>query len=847
MIKSRITRQERVAEARIYRAQLTLFLEKLWPALLPALGMVALFLLLTLFELWQFLPWIAHYAVLAALVGIGAFLLIRDLKDLEWPRRGEALDRLEKDGKIPHAALRAREDRPFSQTDEDSPLWRAHLSRMEQLSSKARLDKAKATADRLDPWNLRYGALLLLVVGTFIAWGDFTPRFWNAVSPRPAGSIPATVDLWIDPPAYTGRAPVILVQSKANPEGSQPGIAVPQGSTLHARINGADRRGPGRARLIVETDNIGRASTDLSRSETTLTGEASLSENAAITLTVNGRKASWPVVVAPDQTPKINFAEDPLATEEGRVRLVVELDDDYGITESFAVMSLDPDQDRPLDTPAITADRATDEEIVPVSGLTGAYGVRSAELTLTDHPWAGLDVNIRILGKDGAGQEATTETVSVTLPERDFYNPLARAIIHERRNLAVAPDSWTQTSRSLDALTFAPDRFFDRPTEYLLLRAAYWGVINGRGENVSDLIEEFWPLALQLEDQALELARRALAAAQQALREALERGASQSEIQRLVENLRTAMQNYIQALAESGQSMASRQGESQELEARDLDDILNSINELSDSGANNAARQLLSELEQMLQNLQITQGGSGSQSGQQQAGGQQQGDGSGEGGQQGAGGETAQRTGDLIGRQRDLADETFEAQRQQFDPEGTGSGAQSAAQLQQQQEELGSAVDDLLEDLDNATAESGNGTGEDIARSFREARERMAEAAEALESGNLGAAGAFQQDALDALREGADGISDQIMQAQQGDEEGEDGQSTRGGRNGAQAQVDPLGRPYGAPAPSTDIGIPDLSDPERARELILELRRKLSEPGRTEEEIDYLERLLERF
>lgn len=846
MIKSRPSRQERAAEARIYRAQLVLFLEKLWPALLPALGAVAAFLLLTLFQLWQFLPWIGHYAVLAALAGAGVFFLVRDLKDLDWPRRAEALDRLEKDGKVPHAALRAREDRPFSQADSDSPLWRAHLSRMDQLSGTAKLDKAHATADRVDPWNLRYGVLLLLVLAIFIAWGDFGPRFWNAVSPRPAGAIPATVDLWIDPPAYTGRAPVILVQSDANPEGSQPGIAVPEGSVLHARINGADRRGPGRARLVVET-NDGRFSPDLSRSETALTGEASLGENAAVTLSVNGRRASWPVVVAPDQRPRISFAEDPVATGEGRVRLVVELDDDYGITESFVVMSLDPDQDRPLDTPAISANRAADEEIVPVSGLTGAFGVRSAELTLTDHPWAGLDVNMRILGKDGAGQEAMTETVSVTLPERDFYNPLARAIIHERRNLAVAPDSWTQTSRSLDALTFAPDRFFDRPTEYLLLRAAYWGVINGRGENVSDLIDEFWPLALQLEDQALELARRALAAAQQALREALERGASQSEIQRLVENLRTAMQNYIQALAESGQSMASRDGEAQELEARDLDDMLDSINELSDSGANNAARQLLSELEQMLQNLQITQGGGGSQSGGQPQAGQQPGDGSGDGGQQGAGGQAAQRTGDLIGRQRDLADDTFDAQRQQFAPDGSGGSAPSAAELQQQQQQLGNAVDDLLQDLDAATAESGNADGEAIARSFREARERMADAAEALENGNLGAAGAFQQEALDALREGADGISDQIMQAQQGDEEGSEGARDGNGRNGAQAQVDPLGRPYGAPAPSSDIGIPDLSNPERARELILELRRKLSEPGRTEEEIEYLERLLERF
>ncbi|HBK91937.1 MAG TPA: TIGR02302 family protein, partial [Parvularcula sp.] len=131
-----------------------------------------------------------------------------------------------------------------------------------------------------------------------------------------------------------------------------------------------------------------------------------------------------------------------------------------------------------------------------------------------------------------------------------------------------------------------------------------------------------------------------------ALREALESGAQDAEIERLTEALRAALENYLQALAQAGADHdPDAPPADQTVTAEDLDAMLDQVRDLAKSGAANAARQALAELEQLLENLRAPGG-----PGDGQAGGAGQ--------QQGAGGQ-AGAVGDLIGRQRALADETF--------------------------------------------------------------------------------------------------------------------------------------------------------------------------------------------
>ena len=67
------------------------------------------------------------------------------------------------------------------------------------------------------------------------------------------------------------------------------------------------------------------------------------------------------------------------------------------------------------------------------------------------------------------------------------------------------------------------------------------------------MVDYLWTIALGIEDGDLSLAAQALRDAQEALRKALENGASDEEIQRLTENLRQAMQQFLQALADEAQ------------------------------------------------------------------------------------------------------------------------------------------------------------------------------------------------------------------------------------------------------------------------------------------------------
>src|SRR5690606_15368088 len=113
---------------------------------------------------------------------------------------------------------------------------------------------------------------------------------------------------------------------------------------------------------------------------------------------------------------------------------------------------------------------------------------------------------------------------------------------------------------------------------------------------------------LTIEDGDLSVAERALRDAQEALRKALENGASDEEIARLADELRKALNEYFQALAEqmrqNPQAMQPVDPNAQSLRPQDLDEMLRRIEELAKSGSRDAARELLAQMQRMLENLQ---------------------------------------------------------------------------------------------------------------------------------------------------------------------------------------------------------------------------------------------------
>src|SRR6185295_14005372 len=228
---------------------------------------------------------------------------------------------------------------------------------------------------------------------------------------------------------------------------------------------------------------------------------------------------------------------------------------------------------------------------------------------LADHPWAGSTVILTLVARDEGGNEGSSEPREIRLPERPFTKPLAQALVEQRRNLAFDANAREQVGRALQALMLAPERFTPETHIYLGLRTALTRLRLAKNDgDLVSLLDYLWEIAVLIEDGTMTDADRDLRAAQDALRQALERGASDEEIKRLTDRLREAMDRFMRALAEQ----LRRDGTVDErpldrntriVRPQDLKSMLDRIENLARNGSREAARKMLDELQAMLDGL----------------------------------------------------------------------------------------------------------------------------------------------------------------------------------------------------------------------------------------------------
>ena len=173
------------------------------------------------------------------------------------------------------------------------------------------------------------------------------------------------------------------------------------------------------------------------------------------------------------------------------------------------------------------------------------------------------------------------------LPERRFTKPLARAVVEQRRKLVEDPRDRLQIARAIEALTLEPEEFIDDLQVYLGLRSVFYRLQQPSTRSVrNSIIEQLWNVALRIEDGNLTDAERALKAAQERLSKAIEEGASDEEIQRLMQELRQALAQFLDQLRKQaeGQQQPMPQGTSrnQMMTPQDLDQMLKKISYYSE-------------------------------------------------------------------------------------------------------------------------------------------------------------------------------------------------------------------------------------------------------------------------
>ncbi len=833
--------------------RLALAWERAWPLLWPPLAIIGFYVAIALANGFAALPVFLHWLVaLAALGGIGWYAW-QAYETFEWPTRRDALRRLETRSGLAHRPLSSLEDGRAhfpGGREAGEALWERHLARVRAASARARTAPPSPQVARNDPLALRMAVLLLLGAALVYAGSEGPTRL--AANLVPGGALSAdesiAYDAWLTPPAYTGEPPLFLntVEGEQGTEAAP--LRLPENSVVTARIYGAAR---GEIRHGGERVPLEAADGGVREAEFTLT------ESGPLAIAANGRElAGFVVELIPDRPPEIHFTDGNAISLTAQLSLAIGYDlyDDYGISRAEMRVNL-PDAETAARHGAEAGVEATTDigalaEVDPPvlqlplpSARTREAEGEFAYKDLTSHPWAGLQVAITLAAFDDAEQEGLSETRIMRLPQRTFTDPTARAVIEQRQRLAREPDAAPEVAKALNALTLHAERYYENALEYLPLRAAYWRLKGAdRPGDLDGIYDLLWDIALYFEDGDLSLAESELRDARDALMEALARGAGPEELSRLIDDLRAAMDKFLQALAEQ-QMQAGQQNQMQanpnmqSIEQGQIEDMLDALQDLAQSGAEDAARELLSELSRILENLQAGQPGQMAMTPPQSAMN-----------------DAIQQMGDLINRQRGLQDETVQQDNGAQPPDGMQgqSGQQQGQQGQQgrpgeQQGQGGGSLSDRQEGLRGELGELREGlrgSGAEEPSALSRAERAMRDAEEAIAEGDLGRAARRQGEAIENLREGAQALAETLLEelAQQG---GQGAQQQGMGPEGR----DPLGRPQRSSGPQQGDGVevPEESEIQRARRILEELQRRAGERDRPPVELDYLNRLLRRF
>ncbi len=784
--------------------------ERVWVRLWPALSVAGLFAALALFDVLPALGGWGHFGVVAGFGVLIATLLTHGFSGLKLPSPAEGRARLEWDSGLAH--------RPFDTLADDlaagngdakaEALWRVHRQRAAKALQRLRLKWPRPGVARHDPRALR-AAVAVLLTGALVAGGsEAGERFGRALSPS-LSPPPAdrTIDLWITPPTYTGRATRHLTQDSRSPDPTM----VPEGSTVLAQVGGSDevpwlKAGDRRVSLTEIGPGAHR-------------GEMVIGHGDRIAIGLDEREiAAWPVTVVPDRAPTVAFSAPPKATPRGRLTLAYEARDDYGVSDVLLVVARNGEKE-PL---RITLPLPLRRQAFHASSRQAFHA--SSRQDLSAHSWAGLPVRLSVEAVDAAGKTGRGGWVDMVLPERSFAHPVARAIVALRKRLVdPTPAVRGRVADGLAAIAVDPGSYEGSVVVHLALRVASNRLLlDETASQAASVRDILWRIALRLEEGRFAEAERRLSDLGQELQRALEAGAEPEAAKRLAQALKQALDSYLPSLMKElqrrGLADLSLDTSGQVPGSDLLRRLVDEIRELVADGDLDDAREKLAQLRSLLDTMGAAM--------QQRVDPERLAKAS----------SAMNRLRDIERRQKNLMDETFRRLRESSPGQGRetgGSDPPGPARGSAEQEELRRDLNRLMDETADLV--------ERIPGSLRKAEGAMAQARSLLDAGSPDEAVQAQGQALDQLHRALEQISTALDRNMPG----------LFGRRGFPLRGrDPFGRmPSGGfgTAVGGSAEVPKTAGRHRVRAILDELRRRAGDPTRPEIERDYIQRLLRQF
>ena len=879
-------------EAKIRRARWAVVAEQAWLRIWVLFAIAAVFLLMSMIGVWSLVDTLTHKILLALFAGALVGWLVY-LFQIRFPSRDEAIRRIEAVSGIPHRPATSYEDTLTASAADPATqaIWSAHRQRMADLIKKLRPGRPEPRTYRFDPFALRALTVLGVALGlAFTGKGAFNSVADAFRFDDRAALADQRLDAWLTPPAYTARPPLMLVDGSA-PKGATPvsttgaeasgepkPLEVPEKSLLIVRASGTPKRplalevlpaGAKEPLPLIEPKADASPAAGVTEVRTEITTSATIK-----VISGSDILATWPIRMIPDNPPGIALTKNPERTNKGAMKLTYFVQDDYGVASAEVKFTRVKDKDKGDPSTAwarsaeLTGPRPPFSRPPRLSLRLPTANSKSGEAftyhEIGSHPWAGQTVMMTLEAKDVGGKIGRSPATEIVLPERPFKQPLARALIEQRKLLIEDPRYSDQVLKALMALTTAPEGFIDDTRVYLPLRATVHR-LGGRKitrEVLDETIDQLWHTALRIEDGDLSEAEKNLRDIQDRLAKALEDGASDEEIRKLMQELRQAFQEYAQEMQkQNGDQQQQQQSgdnkDQQQLSAEDLDRMMREMEQMAENGLRDQAKDMLAQMRDLMERLQ-----QGQQNAEQQRQNKEM-------------AEQLKKLGEAVGEQQSIMDDTFEESKQQQqgqggqqmrqsqpgqkgkpgqgmqadrsgqsgqgddqgdmglrergtdEGQGQARGQQTREQLAQRQAQLREKIDQMRRDMQQ------KGLGED--EKLGAASEAMDKAEDALREGDLDEASEQQSQALQEMREGAEQMAQQ-MQQNGNQQAGENGDNSR----------DPMGRPQRSQGPDQgrSVKVPDQIDIQRAREVLEELRKRAGDAQRPQLELDYIDRLL---
>lgn len=843
-------------------ARRALVWENAAPLLWAPATCVAAFLAFALSGVSGRMPGTAHLAALTVFAAVFLWSVARLIRRRRIPDAAAVDRRVETDGGVGHRPLTALRDGVSGADPTAAALWAAHRAGCVAEIGRLRPARPRPDVAAADPWGLRHLALLLLVVTAVGSRGEWGARLAAALSPEPsahfdsASGSEATLEAWLSPPEALGLPPIYL-PARSAAEDAAP-VAVPVGSRLTVRVSG----GRGVPTLLVNGGEKRFAAVD----ESNFQIEETVRGGVRLAVTRRGATtAEWPISLIVDEPPEIDFEQPPTAGERGGLRLGYVAADDYGVVKArLRITPIFPENVAGTDRSDDDDDAAESQRMrgvveLPVNlSASRARDVRgTATFDLSAHLWAGLPAELTLTAEDAAGQTGESEPIAVVLPERRFVHPAAQALVIERRRLTLDGD------RARPRAVATLENLIERPQDYRGDVPAFLAVVSAAGrltyapgpQATAEAQALMWEAALRIEDGGTSQAEKALRQAQQALAEALERGASDAELQALMERLQASMDAWLDAL-EQQMRQAAANGETPpplppELAARmtdraELQSMMDRMRDMTQTGARDAAREMLSQFQQMMDRVQPGAPDRSATADRNRAF------------------DLMRRLRELADKEQALQDETFQSANGVTSETDEQARRRAARERERESRRFRQTASptmlrqaerqrELRRELGDAVRELSELTGE-IPKPLGRAERAMRSAENALRGGDPDAAVDPQGEAVEALRQGLQDVAEQVMRQMTGaptgaapGPNGGPGGQAGGGSSGGR---DPLGRlqPQGTGGMDTqNVKLPTESELQRARDILDELRRRAGEAARPAAEREYIERLLRRF